>query len=205
MYFSQDTQTDTEDDFNKRMLRKKPDKVPWQQDPPSKSCADPEQILSHLSFPIQTCFWGPPVSYDPLWNNVYPDSNAVYMCASFDLPKGTKLTFSAEYPRSRYMSWTVYGTDTDSLIDIDIEPNEGSLNPFIPGVNRDVSSRSYNITIVQGNKPNCTEVDCPPNTLYTSDKVPMTPPPYVFEVSNFFIPFSTAEFYRRADTDIFAM
>ena len=112
---------------------------------------------------------------DPLWNIVYPDSNAIYSCASFNLPPGAKMRIDAEFPRARYTSWTVYGgSQTNQLVDVDIEANEGSVNPFRPGVNRNANDRSYSIDILQDDVPPKSE----PNTLYTSGKGPIIPPEY---------------------------
>ncbi|MBW2499074.1 MAG: hypothetical protein JRF61_17475 [Deltaproteobacteria bacterium] len=127
--------------------------------------------------PTESCFWGPAVGsgQDGLWNYVYPDSNAVYQCSSFDLPDGAELIFEAEYPRSRHMSWTLYGgLGGDQLIDTQIEPDPGSTNPFINGTFRRGQRRSYTMRALKEDPP-ADPADRDPNTLYAG---PPTPGPF---------------------------
>jgi len=114
----------------------------------------------------ESCFFGPAVSSDRYWNYVYADSNAIYQCSSFDLQEGDKLTFEAEYPHARYMSWTFYGAQGgDQIIDVDIEPDPGrNTNPYINGNDRNATNRSYTINLVSGDKPKSPKE----NTLYNN-------------------------------------
>ena len=100
----------------------------------------------------EDCFFAPAVSSDMNWNYVYADSNAVYQCSSFDLEAGDVLEIKGKYPRARYLSWTYYGTNGgQQLIDIDIQPDAGSENPFINGTQRCIaaSDSSYTINICE--------------------------------------------------------
>jgi hypothetical protein len=130
--------------------------------------------------PTESCFWGPAVTSDPEWNFVYADSNAVYQCSSFDFAAGSELIFQAEFPHSRHISWTIYGGDgmgtpggqgSHQIIDTDIVPNPGSVNPFINGTNRQSKNRSYTIRAVPDNIPP-DPADREPNTLYSSGPRP---------------------------------
>ena len=113
----------------------------------------------------EDCFFAPAVSSDMNWNYVYADSNAVYQCSSFDLEAGDVLEIKGKYPRARYLSWTYYGTNGgQQLIDVDIQPDAGSENPFINGTQRGIaaSDSSYTINIVSGSQP----ASPIPNTLF---------------------------------------
>lgn len=130
--------------------------------------------------PTETCFWAPAVTSDPEWNFVYADSNAIYQCSSFDFPEGSELVFQAEFPHSRHMSWTIYGGDgmgtpggqgSHQIIDTDIVPNPGSVNPFINGTNRQSQNRSYTMRAVTDNLP-ADPAAREPNTLYASGPRP---------------------------------
>jgi hypothetical protein len=113
--------------------------------------------------PVENCFWKA-VSSDRLWNFVYGDSNAVYQCASYDLPDGAYLEMKGEFPRSRYFSVTLYGSEGgDALLDHDILPDAGSVNPFIYGEDRKAKNRSFTLNLLGGAAPEGTR---PPNTLY---------------------------------------
>lgn len=108
-------------------------------------------------------FFAPAFSADPAWNYVYVDSNAIYQCSSFDLQDGDVITIKGEYPRSRSLSWTFYGsTGGDQIIDTKIQPDPGSINPFINGNYRQAKNRSYTLNIVNADEP----ANPAPNTLY---------------------------------------
>jgi hypothetical protein len=108
-------------------------------------------------------FFAPAFSADPAWNYVYVDSNAVYQCSSFHLEDDDIITIKGEYPRSRSLSWTFYGlTGGDQITDTVIEPDAGSINPFINGNHRKARDRSYTLSVVNADKPD----EPAANTLY---------------------------------------
>ena len=120
----------------------------------------------------ESCFFAPAVGSNPEWNYVYPDSNAIYQCSSFDLPDGSELIFEGEFPHARHTSWTVYGGQgSHQLIDKDIIPDPGSENPYIIGNNRKSKNRSYTIRLVNGSLPEDPQ-DREPNTLYSNGPQP---------------------------------
>lgn len=114
--------------------------------------------------PTENCFWKP-VSSDRLWNYVYGDSNAVYQCGSYDLPNDAeRIEMKGEFPHSRYFSVTLYGSEGgDALLDHDIVPDKGSVNPTTYGENRNAKNRSYTLNLLGGVAPDGVR---PPNTLY---------------------------------------
>ncbi|MCU0279201.1 MAG: hypothetical protein MUF33_07635 [Candidatus Nanopelagicales bacterium] len=121
--------------------------------------------------PQATCFWfGPMGISDPDTNLAYPDEGALYWGARFRLPAGATLQLQGEYPHARYMSLNAYGrvagTDhaaVDALEDVRIQPDAGSINPYVVGAERYAPNRSYTVTMTDGrasDEPNV--IDAPP-------------------------------------------
>ena len=115
------------------------------------------------------CFWAPPKGTDyahlpgaiPIQNpNLYPDVGSTYFVAQYLLPAGASLTFHGTFPYERYFSWTMFGAigggqfgPGDHLRDVQIAPDRGSVNPFLPANRRDVHRRAYTMHIVAGPVP----------------------------------------------------
>jgi hypothetical protein len=85
-------------------------------------------------------------------NVLFPDSSAQYWTASYRAVPGTHIRIDGIYPYARYTSWPVY----DPLLrpfthkaDLDIAPDPGSANPFLPGAKRNtpVEQRHYTLYI----------------------------------------------------------
>jgi hypothetical protein len=78
------------------------------------------------------CAWA--VQVDATTQNVaYPDTNATYWTMSYALAAGEELELAGTYAAARYSSFISYGPvggPIDVLTDRDIEPDEGSSNPF---------------------------------------------------------------------------
>lgn len=118
-----------------------------------------------VEHPTEDCFWMS-VSNDSMWNYVNTDSNAVYQCSDYHLPEGATLEVKGEFPHSRYFTFTLYGSVLGNFyIDQDIVPDEGSINPFIYGNDRNAENRSYTINMVSGLRPEDPK-DRNVNTLY---------------------------------------
>lgn len=127
-------------------------------------------------------FWGGPkgIAYGLLVGalpiqqaNLYPDQGSTYFVGAFHLPKGSSLTIRGEYPHLRYFSYTVAAQlgggqigNGDFLRDDQIQPDEGSYNPFLPSASRNVTPRKFTLQVVQGPPPT-NPADRPSNTLYT--------------------------------------
>jgi hypothetical protein len=127
-------------------------------------------------------FWGGPkglrygllVGALPIQQPVlYPDQGSTYFVGQFHLPKGASLTIRGEFPHARYFSYTVAAQlgngqlgNGDFLRDNEIQPDEGSHNPFHRTSHRDVTPRKYILKLVQGDAP--PREERPHNTLYTS-------------------------------------
>jgi hypothetical protein len=125
------------------------------------------------------CFWAPPKGVDygklpgalPIQTpNLYPDVGSTYFVGQYILPGGATLTFNGRYPKSRYMSWTIFRSvgggqlgPGDHMRDLNIAPDKGSVNPFVPRNRRDVRKRNYTLNVVHGLRPSKRA----PNTIYT--------------------------------------
>src|SRR5688500_644509 len=96
------------------------------------------------------------------------DTNAVYWGGTYAALPGTRIRIEGQYPHSRYISWNVYDAAArpiDALSDVELAPDPGSSNPFLPGADRTVTQRSYTAFIEVGPRP----AQPAPNTLYTGD------------------------------------
>lgn len=125
------------------------------------------------------CFWGEPISYGGKTFRAmgyangqminFMDIEASYWPARFKLAPGEKLVLSGYFPHARYSSINSYGggAPTSSLVDVDIEPDAGSTNPFRQGARRDTpeDQRHFTITIINAPEP-ANKADRAPNTLY---------------------------------------
>jgi len=133
------------------------------------------------------CFWAPPKGMDyanlpgakPIQKpNLYPDVGSTYFVAQYVLPEGASLTFHGRFGHERYMSWTMFGrpgelgqiASADHLRDFQIEPDRGSVNPFLPGESRNGGPRRYTFHVVSGDIP----AKRAPNTIYTQTTDPST-------------------------------
>jgi hypothetical protein len=85
-------------------------------------------------------------------NVLFPDSSAQYWSAHYVAVPGTRIRIDGVYPYARYTSWNVY----DPLLrpfakrsDFELQPDPGSLNPFLPGADRTtpVGERHYTLFI----------------------------------------------------------
>lgn len=67
---------------------------------------------------------------------------------SFDIVKIT-----GEFPHARYVSFMVYGGSRsqpfDALPDVDMTPDAGHINPFLPGADRSAPNRRYTVYAIK--------------------------------------------------------
>src|SRR4051794_40310579 len=99
-------------------------------------------------------------------NVLFPDSSAQYWSARYTAVPGTRIRIDGIYPYARYTSWNVYDPvlrPFTHLADAGIQPDAGSLNPFLPGADRTtpVAQRHYTVflTFDAADHPG-------PNTIY---------------------------------------
>jgi len=123
--------------------------------------------------PQAGCFWLGPFDTaalkNPAMNFAYPDTGVGYWAARFSLPAGAHLELRGRYPHSRYMSLNAYrsGTPVDSLTDVQVRPDPGSVNPFVAGKRRNLAAirRAWTASVVNDPAPAAAE-NRARNTLY---------------------------------------
>ena len=96
------------------------------------------------------------------------DTNAVYWASPYVAAPGSRIRIEGHYPYARYISWNVYdaaGRPIDALSDVQLDPDPGSSNPFLPGADRFTLPRTYTAWIEFGPRP----PNPAPNTLYAGD------------------------------------
>lgn len=99
-------------------------------------------------------------------NILFPEITTRYLAAIMPALDGGYVEIAGEFPHARYMSLQTYSTNLQTISNIhdtDIQPDEGSSNPFLPGADRTVSKRSYVVRILATPAP---ASGGPPNTLY---------------------------------------
>lgn len=126
--------------------------------------------LASPDFPTSSCLWVGPweINERPELNYAFPDTGAVYWSSEIDIPAGARLDLFASYPHGRYTSLTAYataaGSPIDTVRDVDIVPDPGSANPFLPGARRTEFNRDYTVSVVNETAPSVRA----PNTLYAA-------------------------------------
>lgn len=96
-----------------------------------------------------------PVSGDPYANSAYPDTATAYWAAVFSTPEGARLEIKGRFPHARYISFISYdekGVPHESVADYLIQPEPGSVNPFVAGAARDGAAREYSLTVLNQTK-----------------------------------------------------
>ena len=114
----------------------------------------------------RACFWG--TSYTQETRNIiWPDSHTDYPVSTDTIPAGGKIVLHGQFPHSRFFSFTAtstLGVLRAFLYDVNIKPDPGSTNPFMPGADRTAKHRSYTVTVVD--QPDPGPGHRQPNTLY---------------------------------------
>ncbi|MDQ1297116.1 MAG: hypothetical protein QG611_1095, partial [Bacteroidota bacterium] len=106
----------------------------------------------------------------PIQNpNLWPDMHSTYFLSRLKLPKGSTLTFKGSYPYVRYMKFALYKSENNTFVSIgediagmDIQPDNGSVNPFKVGAERLLPNRNFTLSLVAQDPPK----ERKPNTLY---------------------------------------
>ncbi|MCU0330185.1 MAG: discoidin domain-containing protein [Candidatus Kapabacteria bacterium] len=98
-----------------------------------------------------------PIDHQRIYNSI-PDPHVTYLFLRTPIaPFGHKLVVEGDFPHCRFFSMQmsppldgknyyaqrVYGSAEVSIVDIDIKPDSGSINPFLVGANRDAENRRY--------------------------------------------------------------
>ena len=95
--------------------------------------------------------------YDPdkELHHCSPDPNVTYLKLIFVAPLGSKLLIEGDFPHCRFMDYQIIlpvdplhpqeGMCEVPLVDVDIEPDHGHVNPFLVGADRNAKKRHYQI------------------------------------------------------------
>lgn len=103
----------------------------------------------------------PAMEADSRFQELYymsPDPHCTYLLLPYIAPLGSKLVVEGEFPRCRFMNFQVpipynprfpafagAGIMEVPLVDADIEPEQGHVNPFRVGENRHAAKRRYRV------------------------------------------------------------
>jgi hypothetical protein len=133
--------------------------------------------------------------------SMHADIKYTYIIRPILSPYGSKIIMKGKYPKARYFQitatqptnglqyyYSAFGPPENPLIDVDITPDAGSINPFLVGANRNATNRNYTVTlefkIADSGSASATYVPKPPfyrssgNTRYVSGIRFRGPGPY---------------------------
>ena len=109
-------------------------------------------LLSHVSARAQSlpsCAWRLETDGSGITNVAYPDTDATYWTMPVDTTQWKQVILQGQYPQSRFFSFTTYvaqGSAADAILDINIDPDAGSSNPFL----HQSSGQQHNYTVNVG-------------------------------------------------------
>jgi hypothetical protein len=109
--------------------------------------------------------------------NVWPDKRPTYFVAQVKMSTGSRLTLRGRFPHARYFKYALYRFEHKTFVALggedvagwDVEPDEGSSNPYIVGADRSAENRNYTVHVVADEAPK-NRVDRAKNTLYAGRK-----------------------------------
>lgn len=105
--------------------------------------------------------WYAMTMYDPAkeLHQHSPDPHATYLKLIFIAPFGSNLLIEGDYPHCRFMDYQILqpfdprhpvtgtmGVCEVPIVDVDIEPDPGNVNPFRVGADRSAENRHYHLT-----------------------------------------------------------
>ncbi len=118
----------------------------------------PEEIEARDQWPLVRPAMEVPADFGQLFL-LSPDSNCTYMKTLFVAPFGATLEVEGEFGHARFMdlqivppfdphfpTTTGLGAPEVPIVDVDIQPLPGHVNPFVPGANRNAADRSYRVS-----------------------------------------------------------
>jgi hypothetical protein len=119
--------------------------------------------------------WSLPIDASiPYLFPLYPELVATYWGFKYPMNQQGQpvaIHLEGEFPQSRYMSLHVYDGDSgyasDSLVDYQIEPSEGSVNPFRGNLNQASDSHNYEVLI----QPHSSMTSTKSNQLHVPEDV----------------------------------
>ena len=109
-------------------------------------------------------------------------SPAQYYSGAYQAAPGTHIRISGHFAHARYTSFQVYDfaqRPLDVLADLQLAPDAGSFNPFLPGASRTVAKRDYTAFIDFGSVPSTAMVkaflkkrSCSVAEAFSKDTIP---------------------------------
>jgi hypothetical protein len=98
---------------------------------------------------LPSCAWRLETDGSGVTNVAYPDTDATYWTMPVDTTQVKQVILEGQYPQSRFFSFTTYvakGAAAGAILDINIDPDAGSSNPF----RRGSSAQQHNYTVNVG-------------------------------------------------------
>jgi len=105
--------------------------------------------------------WYASPTYDPSkeLRGCSTDPHETFLKLVFIAPLGSKLLIEGDFPHARFMDYQIIqpfdpkhpapgnkGVGEVPIVDVDIEPDQGHINPFRVGANRNAKNRHYHLT-----------------------------------------------------------
>ncbi|HVT37227.1 MAG TPA: hypothetical protein VHE37_16705 [Nevskiaceae bacterium] len=84
-------------------------------------------------------------------NILFPEITTRYLAAPLPAVPGGYVEIAGQFPHARYMSLQTYNLNLQTisdLRDVQIQPDAGSINPFIEGADRTAQARNYTVRVV---------------------------------------------------------
>ncbi|WP_370247800.1 hypothetical protein [Nocardioides sp.] len=108
------------------------------------------------------------VKSDPDTLNIaFPDEGAIYFATTYPAVPGLRLRVEGRFPFARYASFNAYDPTLRpiaAIADVEIRPDAGSSNPFLPNARRAAKDRDYTVFVEFTAPPK--PADRAPNTMY---------------------------------------
>lgn len=108
---------------------------------------------SRIAQPIadsNSCHWQAELAPDRVRSPVQMDIHAAYRIFAFQSDGTIGYRVRGEFPHAAFLSYTIYKDALvyTALLDYDIKPDQGSINPFVPGELVNAANRSYTVTVL---------------------------------------------------------
>jgi hypothetical protein len=104
-----------------------------------------------------SCLWQAELAPDQVRSPVQMDIHAAYRIFALQSDGTIGYRVRGEFPYAAFLSYTIYNDVLlyTALLDYEINPDQGSINPFLPGELVNAANRSYTVTVLpDGTVPN---------------------------------------------------
>ncbi|MEW4486512.1 hypothetical protein AB1L42_00440 [Thalassoglobus sp. JC818] len=118
-------------------------------------------------------YWNYLENPKPIQNpNLWPDMRSTYFIGRFALPAGSSMNLQGSFPYARFFQFALYKFERNTFVAFgeslkghEIEPDSGSINPFVSGEDRLNEHRDFTIQVLAKDPPE-NPGHRGPNTLY---------------------------------------